>query len=182
MRKLFKKVSRKSKNKDRNPTLIDTWSSTAVPLGPVQAGVHAINKDSNTTAVHAQSSTSPPLDPVPELMITPGQSRNTEYHRIDNEVESPSKVALMFSDAHSFSIHGGQFNNAQNITNNYFEGTPLSKLPYSWQAFHDSDLGLKHNRKPCAEGTRLQILEEIEEQGKAPLPNLYALLWRNRKF
>ncbi|KAF9077079.1 hypothetical protein BDP27DRAFT_1255089, partial [Rhodocollybia butyracea] len=102
---------------------------------------------------------------------TPIQTTPAPPDSMGTQETSPNS-ASMFAHAHNFTIHGSQFNNAQNMTTIqtiYNEGTPLTKLPYSWQAFHDCELGVQFNRKSCAEGTRVQILEDIEKWATSPI-------------
>ncbi|KIK59006.1 hypothetical protein GYMLUDRAFT_245771, partial [Collybiopsis luxurians FD-317 M1] len=81
-----------------------------------------------------------------------------------------------FAQAHDFNINNGEFTFVQGnqykinweqqesqykLSDNLWKGESFKKY-YSVQALHDYELGAQQRRNPCIEGTRVQILAEIE--------------------
>ncbi|KIK66546.1 hypothetical protein GYMLUDRAFT_193096, partial [Collybiopsis luxurians FD-317 M1] len=97
----------------------------------------------------------------------------------------------MFQNATNFNIRGGNFNVGDQVhisggninigdqvhidfaTGNAI----LSKIPYSPQAFFDTDLGIQYARRSCTPGTRVQVLEEIKAWAMSSDPNSPSAYW-----
>ncbi|KIK58995.1 hypothetical protein GYMLUDRAFT_245767 [Collybiopsis luxurians FD-317 M1] len=87
----------------------------------------------------------------------------------------PNSVGF-FAQAHHFNINNGEFTFVQGnqykinweqqesqckLSDNLWKGESFKKY-YSVQALHDYELGAQQRRNPCIEGTRVEILAEIE--------------------
>ncbi|KIK66549.1 hypothetical protein GYMLUDRAFT_935522, partial [Collybiopsis luxurians FD-317 M1] len=57
------------------------------------------------------------------------------------------------------------------------ENAVLSKIPYSPQAFFDTDLGIQYACRPCTPGTRVQVLEEIKAWAMSSDTNSPSAYW-----
>ncbi|KIK60487.1 hypothetical protein GYMLUDRAFT_609660 [Collybiopsis luxurians FD-317 M1] len=94
-----------------------------------------------------------------------GYQEDESTGTIGQDNNSPANVQhiknSIMPNASHFTIHHGNFI-AGDINIGSFQNEILQKLPYSSQAFFDTDMGARYARRFCSEGTRVQILADIE--------------------